>query len=172
MEEQVSENHLIQQRIEKLKAIKDMGINPYPYNFDHKDHSVDLIKKYSYLEKGQETTDTASIAGRVVAIRNMGKIAFMHVLDRYGKIQSFVSMDACADFELFKKLDIGDIVGITGNVFCTKSGEVTVKAKNITILTKTLRPLPEKFHGLKDPELRYRMRYVDLIVNPETREIF
>lgn len=161
---------LRQIRIEKLRRLQEKGKNPFQIEkFERTHQSQEIIDQYDKLE-GQ----TVSIAGRVMTKRMMGKASFIHIQDMAGRIQVYVRQDAIGDedFEDFKTIDIGDILGITGEVFLTKTGEKSVKAEKVTLLTKSLFTLPEKFHGLTDPELRYRQRYVDLIMNPEVRETF
>ena len=170
MEEILDENHLIKIRKEKLEELKKQGKNPFEnrkYNRTHT--SQDVKDNFEELENKD-----VSIAGRIVAKRIMGKASFCHIQDMQGKIQSYVSINDLgeANYSEFKTYDIGDIIGITGFVFKTKTGEISIHAKNVILLAKSLRPLPEKFHGLKDTELRYRQRYVDLIMNPEVKETF
>jgi lysyl-tRNA synthetase class 2 len=168
------EEHLIKQRIEKLERIRDLGINPYPYKFEVKNFSDEILKRYSKLVKGGKTNNKVSLAGRIMTLRPMGKIAFGHLQDYRGKIQFFINEKELSkkEFSLFNLLDLGDIIGVNGTVFRTKAGEITVLVKKLELLTKSLRPLPDKWHGLKDIEERYRKRYVDLIVNQEVKEIF
>src|SRR3989344_2290824 len=165
------EEQLVKQRIEKLEKIKSLGINPYPYKFEAKNFSKDLLEKYSKLKNEKKAKEKVSLAGRVMTLRPMGKIAFGHLQDQKGKIQFFISEKELdkKELELFNLLDLGDIIGINGVIFRTKAGEITVLVKNLELLTKSLRPLPDKWHGLKDIEERYRKRYVDLIVNPEVK---
>ena len=168
------EDELIKQRIKKLDDIRRKGINPYPYKFEHKDHAKEIFDKYAELKKEERTNDTVSIAGRIVLLRRMGKASFAHVQDQTGRIQFYVREDDVGkeQYELFNLLDLGDIVGVKGTVFRTKMGEVSVYCDKIELLAKAIRPLPEKWHGLKDVEVRYRKRYLDLISNPEIKEIF
>ena len=165
---------LIAERKKKLDEIRAMGINPYPYSFEKKDDAAEILKKNKGLKAESHTKQEVSIAGRIVLLRMMGKASFAHVLDETGKIQIYVKQDNVGEknYKLWKKLDLGDLIGVEGTIFATKTGEVTIEAKKVTLLAKALRPLPEKFHGLKDVEQRYRKRYVDLIVNPEVRETF
>lgn len=165
---------LIAERRKKLDEIRAMGINPYPYSYDKKDDAVEILKKNKGLKAETHTKQKVSIAGRIILLRKMGKASFAHILDQSGKIQIYVKQDLVGEqnYLLWKKLDLGDLVGVKGTVFATKTGEVTIQATEVTLLAKSLRPLPEKFHGLKDVEQRYRKRYVDLIVNPEVRETF
>ena len=166
--EQLSE--LLQVRRDKLNNLIEQGKNPFEVtSFNQTHHSRDIVAAYDELE-GREV----SIAGRMMSKRIMGKASFAHVLDGQGDIQIYVKRDDVGeeDYASFKTWDIGDIVGVTGFVFKTRTGEVSVHAKDIHLLSKNLRPLPEKFHGLKDPELKYRMRYVDLFMNAEVRDTF
>jgi len=157
-------------RREKLATLMAEGRNPFVItSFDQDSYSEDI--KASYVE-GEEKN--VKIAGRIMAKRVMGKASFMHVMDTKGRIQCYVTRDDLGEeqYGYFKKYDIGDIVGVSGYVFTTKTGEISVHAKEITLLSKSLLPLPEKFHGFKDTDLRYRQRYVDLIVNPEVKRNF
>lgn len=169
-----TEERLIAERLQKLEEIKKLGINPYPYSFDKKDNTKEILEKFSKLKKEEKTKSKVSIAGRITAIRKMGKASFGNLLDSTGKIQFYIREDGVGkeNYELFNKLDLGDIVGIEGTVFRTKMGEISIWTNKITLLCKSLRPLPEKYHGLKDIEIRYRQRYTDLIANPEVRETF
>ncbi len=173
-------NQLILQRREKLQKLRDMGINPYPYSFNRTHTSQEILEHFPELEEKE-----VSVAGRIMSNRRMGKAAFFHIQDMYGRIQIYLKKDVVGEktFEVYKLLDIGDIVGITGKVFKTRTGEITVFAEKLEVLTKSLRPLPivkEKivdgkkivYDPFSDKELRYRQRYVDLIVNPEVREVF
>lgn len=168
--EELDENHLIQVRKEKLKALIEAGKNPYEITEFNRSHvTTEIFENYEDLE-GKEV----AIAGRIMGKRIMGKASFAHVQDPYGKIQLYVSVNDLGEesYKAFKEDDIGDIVGVKGFVFKTKTGEISIHAKEVTLLSKSLRPLPEKFHGLKDTDLRYRQRYVDLIMNPEVKDIF
>jgi lysyl-tRNA synthetase class 2 len=165
------ESDLIRHRKEKLKKLKEKNIDPYPYAFDKTHLSSEIIENFEALEKeGAEV----KIAGRIIALRPHGKTLFGHLKDGEGKIQLYAKKDEVGEekFRLFDMLDIGDFLGVTGKVFKTKTGEITVRATDFCILSKSLRPLPEKWHGLQDKELRYRQRYVDLIVNDEVKKIF
>ncbi len=170
--ENVQEQTLV--RMEKLQKLKDKGIKPYGERFEVKDKIVDLIEKYGQMEKEQlhETENRAVIAGRLVAKRDKGKIAFINVEDRDGNIQVYIKKDIIGEesFEIFKLSDIGDIIGIDGVVMKTNTGELTIKCEKYTHLTKSLRPLPEKYHGLTNIEDRYRKRYLDLISNKTSKE--
>lgn len=168
------EEELIKQRLKKLEEIRKKGINPYPYRFEHKNHAKDILEKYSKLKKEEKTKDKVSIAGRIALLRNMGKASFVHIQDQTGRIQFYIREDSVGkeQYELFNLLDLGDIVGVQGTIFRTKLGEISVWCDKIELLSKAVRPLPEKWHGLKDVEARYRKRYLDLISNPEIKEIF
>jgi len=173
------EEKIYKQRLEKLEKLKKLNINPYEYKFEKTHFVKDILEKYPQKdekEAGKVYDENVKIAGRILSMRIMGKSAFFHIQDETGKIQCFLNIkDVGDDFykNVFKKLiDIGDIVGVEGQLFRTKTGELTIHVKNLKLLTKSLRPLPEKWHGLKDVEKRYRQRYLDLIVNPHVREIF
>lgn len=170
----MEENHLITERISKIHEIRQSGVNPYPYNFDKKDDSVSINNKYSTLAPEDKSDDFVSVAGRIMQFRKMGKASFLHIQDEKGKIQVYLRSDDIGEdsYNIAKKLDIGDIVGVKGTIFKTKMGEVTVYAKEFILLTKSIRPLPEKYHGLKDKELRYRQRYLDLIMNQDVKDTF
>ena len=167
------ENKFIEQRMQKLKEVKS---HPFYSDEFHPQHCAkDIIEKFKPSDGDAllEGKNRVSIAGRIISIRSFGKICFMHIQDASGKIQIYIQKGAIDNeiFALIKKLDIGDIVGTEGYVFKTKTKEVTIFVEKMHLLTKSLRPLPEKWHGLKDKELRYRERYVDLIVNQEIREV-
>ncbi|MFH1786836.1 MAG: lysine--tRNA ligase [archaeon] len=157
-----------EQRKAKLDRMRKDGIEPYPYIFERTHHAKEVLDGFSKLE-GKK----AKVAGRIMSLRQHGAISFMHLKDDSGQIQAAFFQDDMKDkYAMLEYLDIGDFVGVEGEVFKTKRGEVSVKAKKIEILCKALRSLPEKWHGLKDVELRYRQRYLDLIVNPEVKETF
>ncbi len=163
-------NQLLKVRREKLSDLKEKGKDPFvitKYNVTH--HSKEVVDQFEALE-GQ----TVSIAGRIMAKRVMGKASFCHIQDLQGKIQSYVARDSVGEesYADFKKFDVGDIVGIKGEVFRTKTGEISVHAAEIVLLTKSLQILPEKFHGLTNTDIRYRQRYVDLIMNEDVKETF
>ncbi len=163
-------NELLQIRRDKLKALQEAGQDPFMVTtFDVTHVSKDVLENYESLEG-----TVVSMAGRMVSRRVMGKAAFAHILDAKGNIQLYVRRDDVGEeaYKAFKAYDIGDIVGVRGIPFLTKTGEKSIHVNEITLLSKSLRPLPEKFHGLKDPELRYRQRFVDLIVNQEVRDTF
>lgn len=161
---------VIQIRRDKLDELTKEGRNPYELvKFDKTHLSRQIFDSYSALE-GRDVT----IAGRMVSRRIMGKASFFHILDNDGKIQVYARREDVGEdvYAEFKKWDVGDIIGVTGFVFTTQKGEISIHAKKLTLLSKSLLPLPEKFHGLKDPDLRYRQRYVDLIANPEVKDVF
>ena len=167
---EVDENHLIQIRKDKLKELQEQGKNPFEITKYNRTNSAGEIK--ANYEKFEQKD--VSVAGRIIAKRIMGKASFCTILDSDEKIQSYVSINDLGEesYKAFKTFDIGDIIGITGFVFKTRTEEISVHAKEVVLLSKSLRPLPEKFHGLKDVDLRYRQRYVDLIMNPEVKETF
>lgn len=161
-----------QTRIQKLADLADKGVNPYPYVFDKNADAADLQEKYKDLTAGEETEDVYSVAGRVMAIRNTGM--FIDLMDATGKIQIFSHKENLPEeqMKVLKLVDIGDIVGFTGSVRRTPRGELSIKSTSLKLLSKSLLPLPEKFHGLTDVETRYRQRYVDMIVNEDVRKTF
>ena len=167
---EVDENHLIQIRKEKLRELQEQGKDPFEITKFNRTNTAGEIKaNYDNFEQKD-----VSVAGRIIAKRIMGKASFCTIQDSDEKIQSYVSINDLGEesYKAFKTYDIGDIIGITGFVFKTRTEEISVHAKEVTLLSKSLRPLPEKFHGLKDMDLRYRQRYVDLIMNPEVKETF
>lgn len=171
--QQLSE--LLQIRRDKLDALRDAGKDPFVITkYDVTAYSGDVKANFVDPAEGEESTMTVSMAGRIMSKRGMGKASFADLQDKQGRIQLYVRKDMVGEdaYADFKKWDIGDIIGITGTVFRTHMGEISVKATSIVLLSKSLLPLPEKFHGLKDQELRYRQRYVDLIINPEVKETF
>ncbi len=161
-----------QTRIQKLADLADKGVNPYPYVFDKNIDAQDLQLKYADLPAGEETEDFYSVAGRIMAIRNTGM--FIDLMDASGKIQVFSHKENLSEdqMKILKLLDIGDIVGFYGSVRRTPRGELSIKATKLKLLSKSLLPLPEKFHGLTDVETRYRQRYVDMIINEDVRKTF
>ena len=165
-----------QVRRNKMEELRAKGIDPFGQKYERTDTSKSLKDKYLQYSKEElhEMNVVAKIAGRIMTKRCKGKVGFMHIQDRYGQMQIYLRFDVLGEEEyaLYKTADIGDIVGIEGEVMRTDTGELTIKALHYTHLTKALRPLPEKFHGLKDPDLRYRQRYVDLIMNPEVKRTF
>ena len=163
-------NEQVEIRKEKLETLKAAGKDPFvTTKFDVTHHSVDIKNDFDNLENKQVT-----IAGRMMFKRVMGKASFCNLSDRYGSIQCYVARDSIGEeaYADFKKYDVGDVIGVKGYVFKTKTGEISVHAEEVTLLTKSLRPLPEKYHGLKDTEARYRQRYLDLIMNQDVRNTF
>ena len=168
--EELDINHLMQVRRDKLKELQEEGKDPYQITkFDRTQTAGEIKSNYEKYEQKDVT-----VAGRIIAKRIMGKASFCTIQDSDEKIQSYVSINDLGEesYKAFKTYDIGDFIGITGFVFKTRTEEISVHAKEVTLLSKSLRPLPEKFHGLKDVDLRYRQRYVDLIMNPEVKETF
>lgn len=162
-------------KLQKLKELREKGVNSYPYTFNQSHHAKEINETYVSLQKSEKTKNKVSVAGRVMLKRVMGKAAFLHLQDQTGRVQLYLSTDIIGKdkYDLFsKKVDVGDIIGTEGEIFKTKMGEVTIEVKSIEILCKSLLMLPEKYHGLKDIELKYRQRYLDLIMNPETKEVF
>ncbi len=171
-----TEREIIAQRLKKAEALRALGVDPYGNGFTPTHLAADLHARYGDAAADVIAQDPGawSVAGRVLAVRSFGKAAFLKVQDRSGQIQVWVKKDKVGDraFEVFKLLDAGDLVAATGPATRTKTGELTVEAATFTILTKSIRPLPEKWHGLSDVEQRYRQRYVDLVVTPGVRETF
>ena len=157
-------------RRQKLAEMKEAGKDPFEITkFDVTAYAADIKENFETLEN-----QTVSVAGRIMSRRDMGKASFVHIMDSTGTIQSYVRINDVGEdcYKEFKKFDIGDVIGLTGFVFKTRTGETSIHAQGITLLAKSLTPLPEKFHGLKDQDMRYRQRYVDLIVNPEVKDTF
>jgi lysyl-tRNA synthetase, class II len=171
-----NDNQFLQQRKEKADALAEMGVKLYSNTFSPANMISEILPKGEQLsvEATDETRFTYSIAGRILSMRKFGKAAFCHITDSSGRMQVYIKKETLGDevFAAFKKWDIGDIVGIEGKLFKTKTGELSIAADKLVMISKSLRPLPEKWHGLTDVETRYRQRYVDLIVTPETRETF
>lgn len=167
-QQDVSEQHKI--RLEKLQAMQEAGHDPFKITkYDVTHHSTDVKENFETLEG-----KTVSVAGRMMSKRVMGKASFCNILDLKGNIQSYVARDSIGEepYKAFKKLNIGDIIGIKGEVFKTKTGEISIHASEVTLLSKSLQVLPEKFHGLTNTDMRYRQRYVDLIMNQDSRDTF
>ena len=158
----------------RRQALIDAGINPYPIKSEVSDYAADIEKRHAELEPGVTTEDVVSVAGRVRALRNQGKVAFIVLEDCTGQIQLFCRVNELSegDWALLGQLDLGDIIGATGAIMRTRRGQLSVSPTKLSLLSKACRPLPEKFHGLTDREVRYRQRYVDLIMNPEVKETF
>ena len=175
-DEHKSLNEIIRFRKEKLDTLRERGVNPYPYNYKPTHTSGEILENYDDLEEKDVT-----VAGRIMALRKMGKASFFHIQDMGGRIQVYIKRDEVGEdaYANFKLMDIGDIVGVTGYPFTTKSGEKSIHAKEFTVLAKSIRPLPvvkekdgETFDAFEDKELRYRNRHLDLIVNPDVKDIF
>ena len=164
------ENEIVALRRERLKELKAAGHDP----FKIVGYDVDATSKKIVSDYAAYDAKRVSLAGRLISKRLMGKAGFAHIRDAEGDIQLYFRIDALGEekYDEFKKIDIGDIIGVKGEVFTTHKGEISVKVADFTLLTKSLRPLPEKYHGLKDTEIRYRKRYLDLIVNPEVKDVF
>ncbi len=163
-------SELLQIRRDRLQKMKDEGRNPFEITtFNRTAAATQVVEQFEEFEGKQ-----VSVAGRIMSWRNMGKATFMDLHDHTGKIQLYIKIDAIgeATYEALGEWDIGDIIGVTGEVFRTRRGEVSIKAQQMTLLSKSLRPLPSKWHGLKDTDLRFRQRYVDLIVNPDVKKNF
>ena len=169
-------NELLAVRKEKEEALREAGIETYPQESGAYTTTADVEEKFGALghDDLEKTEETVSVAGRIMAFRDFGKSTFLHIQDRKGKIQVYARKDILKDpsYDIFKKFDIADIIGVTGKPFKTKTGELTILADTVKLLTKSLRPLPEKWHGLTDVEERYRKRYLDLIVNEKARQVF
>ncbi|HHY81957.1 MAG TPA: lysine--tRNA ligase, partial [Clostridiales bacterium] len=163
-------NEILKIRREKLARLQEEGKDPFQITkFSPTHYSQQVLENFDAME-GQQVT----LAGRIMSKRIMGKASFAHILDAKGQIQIYVQINELGKeaYDAFKTFDLGDIIGVTGTVFRTHKGEISIKASEITLLSKSLQPLPEKWHGLKDPDLRYRQRYVDMIVNPDVRRTF
>ena len=175
MTEEISQNELLAQRREKLEKLRSKG-NAYPNDFRRDSLSFQLHESYGDQKKEdlEEKDITVKVAGRIMLQRVMGKASFITIQDMQGQIQAYVRSDSIGDeiYKDFKTWDLGDIVGIEGTLFKTKTDELTVNAESVSLLTKSLRPLPEKHAGLVDTEQRYRKRYLDLLTNEESRKVF
>jgi lysyl-tRNA synthetase class 2 len=167
-------NELLLQRRSKMEELRQQGINPYANDFAVEHTTADVVAAHGEQEDLEDCAARYILAGRIMARRDFGKAAFIQVQDRKGLLQVYVARDRVGEesFDQFRRFDLGDIVGFSGSPFRTKTGELSLRADAIRILTKSLQPLPEKWHGLTDVETRYRQRYLDLIANPEVREVF
>ncbi|EIJ80055.1 lysyl-tRNA synthetase [Bacillus methanolicus PB1] len=169
-------NDQLKVRRDKMNELRQKGYDPFGKRFERTHHTQELINTYGDLDKDEieEKNVSVKIAGRIMTKRGKGKAGFAHIQDLTGQIQIYVRLDAVGEeqYEIFNSADLGDIVGVTGTLFKTKVGELSVKVESFILLTKSLRPLPEKFHGLKDVEQRYRQRYLDLIMNSESKDTF
>ena len=169
------EDQITSERIRKLKELRKKGINPYPHRYEVKNYSTDLQEKYKKLKSEKQTKDKVKLAGRVMSIRDLGRITFAVLQDGKGKIQLTLQDKSTPEKvrDFFKKyIDAGDFVGVEGTIFRTKRGELSVLVKKLDILSKSILPLPEKFHGLQDEEDRLRKRYLDILMSPEVKSIF
>ncbi|MBF0124802.1 MAG: lysine--tRNA ligase [Magnetococcales bacterium] len=173
---QPEENPQIEARKARLQALRQAGVNPYPNDFQPEQSAADVVAHYdAVLDNEELATVNVKMAGRIMLMRHFGKLSFARMQDGSGAIQIAVQRDVVGDLfyqQVFRHIEVGDIVGVTGSLFRTKTNELTVRVKVLQLLTKAIRPLPEKWHGLEDIETRYRQRYVDLIVNPEVRPLF
>ena len=172
-ERKLTEQELV--RRDKALKLRELGYDPFGSRYDRSDYAIDVKEKYESVDHDafESMTDTVRVAGRIMFIRKMGKASFFSIKDKSGSIQVYISINDVGEdiYNLFKSADIGDIVGVYGKVMKTRTGEVTIKCLEYTPLVKALRPLPEKFHGLTDVEERYRRRYVDLMMNDESRRV-
>ncbi|HPV54653.1 MAG TPA: lysine--tRNA ligase [Syntrophales bacterium] len=172
----MEDSDLLKVRKDKIEALTASGVEAYPNDAKVTHLSAELHAAFGQMDNEalEKVTERFAIAGRVMAIRNFGKGAFVAIQDRKGRIQAFIRKDRLGDelFALFKTIDVGDIVHLAGRVIKTRTGELTVEAESLRLLTKCLRPLPEKWHGLTDVEIRYRQRYLDLVVNPKVKDVF
>lgn len=170
-----NDNPIKAEKRKKLHAMKEKGINPYPYNFDKNTHVEQLVKDYAGLQAGEKKLDTQfRIAGRLMTLRMMGKASFFNIQDVTGSIQCYVKVEELAEMDrkTFDLIDLGDIVGLEGYIFKSQKGELSLYVQKFQVLTKTLEPLPEKFHGIQDVEIKYRHRHLDLISDMESRQVF
>lgn len=164
------EDRLIQERIRKITELRERDINPYPHTYNVTHKASDIKRKFS----GTDEDANVSVAGRVMLLRRMGKASFLTIQDDSGRIQAYIRSDDVGkeEYKLLKKIDLGDFVGVQGHIFTTKTGEISIYAHSFTMLTKSTRPLPEKYHGLHDQEQKYRKRHLDLIMNSESKDVF
>ncbi|HJX33570.1 MAG TPA: lysine--tRNA ligase [Desulfatiglandales bacterium] len=167
---------VIEERIKKAETLREMGVNLYPAGYKYNITSSEVMKRFGHMgeEELERQGGSFSMAGRIMSVRNFGKASFIHIKDSSGLLQAYIRKDRIDSrkYEIFKLTDIGDFIGIKGGFFKTKTGELTILAQDITLLSKSMRPLPEKWHGLTDIETRYRQRYVDLIVNDKVKDVF
>jgi len=168
-------NELMQERLRKLERLRELGIEPYGLPFDVKDTASGIFQRHGSKKREELEGEKieCTVAGRIMALRSFGKATFAHIQDGTGRIQIYFRKDVLGDkYGILKNIDIGDIIGVSGRLFRTKTDELTIEVQDFVLLCKSLRPLPEKWHGLRDIETRYRQRYLDLIVNPGVREVF
>ncbi len=170
----MSEKEIIQQRLEKIRSLRAGGVEPYAYAYDRTHSAAQVLAEQAGLQGEQVSEQSVSCAGRLISYRGHGKTIFAHLRDDSGQVQLYFRADALGPerFETVKHLDIGDFLGVKGPVFRTRTGELTVRVDEFSLLAKALRPLPEKWHGLKDVEARYRQRYLDMIANPQVKQVF
>ena len=171
----IHDNPIKAEKRKKLHALKEKGINPFPYSFDKTAHVEKIVADFNHLVAGEKKPENVfKIAGRLMTLRAMGKASFFNVQDQTGTLQCYVKVEELSEQDkiAFDLIDLGDIVGITGYVFKSQKGELSLYVKNFEILTKTLEPLPEKFHGIQDVEIKYRHRHLDLISDPDSRKVF
>jgi len=169
-----SEKEIINERIRKVKELIEKGISPYPYNYDKRNKTSDVKSLTQRIVKGEKLEDIVSVAGRIRSIRRMGRVTFMDLQDLAGKTQLYFQENNLSkkSYKILRKLDLGDLLGVEGNVFKTQKGEPSINVRDYTILSKTIRPLPDNYYGIKDKEFRYRQRSVDLIMNDEVKDTF
>lgn len=166
------EEEIRKNRIKKIEELRKRKIEPYPYSFDKKDNCLNLQEKYKKLKPGSKTASKVKIAGRILIIRNLGKLVFADLQDSSGKIQLQLQ-EPGKQIDFFKKfIDSGDFIGVEGKIIKTKRGELSILVSKVELLSKSILPLPEKWHGLQDKEEKYRKRYLDLIMSPEVKEVF
>jgi lysyl-tRNA synthetase class 2 len=173
MPDELSE--LQRQRLAKLERMRELGIDPYPARVDRSQSAAEAVQAYEQAEAADQPGPEVDLAGRLVAVRIMGKASFAHIADGSGRIQLYFKLDTLGaeNYERFKRdFDIGDFIGASGELFRTRTGEITLHVHEFSLLAKALNPLPEKWHGLRDVETRYRQRYLDLLANEEVRRIF
>ena len=169
-----SEKEIINERIRKARELVEKGINPYPYNYNKRNKTTDVKELTNGIKEGEKLEDIVSLAGRIRSIRRMGRVTFMDLQDLAGKTQLYFQENNLRkqSYKVLRKLDLGDLLGVEGNVFRTQKGEPSVNVRNYTILSKTIRPLPDNYYGIKDKEFRYRQRSVDLIMNDDVKDTF
>ncbi len=165
-------NALVAERMAKIESLRREKAEPYAYSYRKDSSCAGILEKYKSIDREEHARAKVSVAGRIMSVRDMGRAGFLHIQDDTARLQLYLRQGDTENYSILKNLDIGDIVGARGHVFKTKTGEVSVYAKELVLLAKSVRPLPEKFHGLKGPELRYRKRHLDLIMNPGVKEIF
>ena len=170
------QDDLLASRQAKLQHLRGLGIDPYPPRLNRSCDAATAVSKFEAVERGdapESAVQDLDLAGRIVSVRVMGRAAFLDLRDASGIVQALLRQNVLGDqFELLKDLDVGDHLGVTGNMIRTRTGQVTIEARQLTLAAKGMRPLPEKWHGLRDVEIRYRQRYLDLISNPEVMSVF